>query len=102
MTNENSASDTDPLAIADLLTEVVRALVDVPENVSVDEKGEETTTSLLMISVHPDDVGKVLGRDGKTIKALREVFSKIARVEGRQCVIEIVDPRKSERKPKGK
>jgi predicted RNA-binding protein YlqC (UPF0109 family) len=101
MTSEiNEAMETDPLAIADLLTEVIRALVDRPEQASVEEKGEETSTSLLIITVHPEDVSKVLGRKGTTIKNLREIFMKIARVEGRQCVVEVNDPRKNERPTK--
>lgn len=100
MNDENS--DTDPLTLVDLLTEVVRALVDISKDVSVSEQGETTSTSLLLITVHPDDVGKVVGKDGTTIGILKNLFQKIARVEGRQCVIEIVDPRKSERIQKRK
>ncbi len=87
--------ETDPLEISVLLTEVIRALVDHPEAVRVNEQGSETSTSLLLVEVEPTDVGKVLGKDGRTVKALREIFTKIAAVEKRRAIIEVVDPRKT-------
>jgi predicted RNA-binding protein YlqC (UPF0109 family) len=92
-------NETDPLEIAILLTEVVRALVDHPERVKVSEQGTDTPTCLLLIEVEPSDVGKVLGKDGRTVKALREVFTKIAAVDKRRAVIEVVDPRKASTGP---
>lgn len=97
MTNEDTnvdGLDTDPLSPGELLTEVVRGLVDHPEAVAVEERGADTSTSFLIISTHPDDISKVLGRKGATIKLLRELFGKISRVDDRQCIIEIDDPRK--------
>lgn len=88
--------ETDPLEISVLLTEVIRALVDKPEVVKVTEQGSESSTSLLLIDVDPSDVGKVLGKDGRTVKALREIFTKIAAVDKRKAILEVVDPRKAQ------
>lgn len=70
------------------------ALVDNPDKVVINERVSDTGKSMVIISTDPTDVAKVLGRKGMTIKSLRDIFSKVARVEGRQCVIEINDPRK--------
>lgn len=96
MTNELTAaepSDSDPLIIEDLLQEVIRGLVDVPSAVLVEDKGKGTQTCILFISTDPSDIGKVLGKQGTTIAAIRELFTKIARVGGRKCILEINDPR---------
>ncbi len=94
------SAETDPLEISIILLEVVRALVDHPAQVAVSETGNNSTTSILTISVEPTDVGKVLGKSGSTIKAIRELFLKIAAVEGRKAIIEIDDPRKSDAPPR--
>jgi predicted RNA-binding protein YlqC (UPF0109 family) len=88
--------DTAPLEISDLLTEVIRALVDHPQHVKVAEHGEGTNSSLLLITTEPSDVGKVLGKKGSTMHTIRDLFTKIAAVEGRRAVIEIVDPLRGE------
>lgn len=88
--------ESDPLEISIILLEVVRALVDHPASVTINETGHSTNTSILTIHVEPTDVGKVLGKAGSTIKAIRDLFLKIAAVEGRKAIIEVDDPRKTD------
>jgi predicted RNA-binding protein YlqC (UPF0109 family) len=95
-----TTKDVEPLSLDELLNEVVLGLVDDPSSVVISEGGSDTPTSLLTIKVHPDDVSKVLGKQGSTIKNLRELFGKIAAAKGRRAIIEIIDPRKSRSEPK--
>jgi len=71
-----------------LLRYVAEHLVDHPEDVSVTPVEEERST-VLELRVHPDDLGKVIGRRGRTARALRTLVRAAA--EGDNVVVEIVD-----------
>lgn len=66
---------------------LVRGIVDNPEDVSVDMvTGRRGRT--LEVRVHPDDLGKVIGRSGRTAKALRTVTTALG---GRNVRVDVVD-----------
>ncbi|MDF2963193.1 MAG: hypothetical protein K0S39_4928 [Paenibacillus sp.] len=73
----------------DLITVIAKALVDHPEevNVKVDEDERDITYKL---SVHPDDVGKVIGKQGRIAKALRTVVTSAAVKQSKRVSVEIV------------
>jgi len=76
--------------VKDLLEFLARSLVDHPEQVRV----EETETSdgvLLRLSVAKEDVGKVIGKQGRIARALRTVVKASAVKDGKQATVEIVD-----------
>jgi len=78
----------DPMEDRDLLVEMVRALVDKPHEVRVDEqrRGED---SHMTVHVNPGDRGKVIGKRGTTIQSLRVLFGRIAAVEKRKIFIQV-------------
>jgi predicted RNA-binding protein YlqC (UPF0109 family) len=84
--------EVDPLEDGELLAEVVRALVDAPGQVKVEEF-RKPEASYLVIHVAPDDRGKVIGREGRTMNAIRVIFGRIAAVEGRKTYIQIASPK---------
>ena len=61
----------------DLITEIVKALVDQPEEVSVNEIGGDHTT-VLEVRVAKTDMGKVIGKQGRTAQAIRTIMSAAA------------------------
>lgn len=73
--------------LADALDHLVRGIVDHPDEVQVDmvtgRRGR-----ILEVRVHPDDLGKVIGRNGRTATALRNV---IGGVGGRGVRVDVVD-----------
>ncbi|MEW9697748.1 MULTISPECIES: KH domain-containing protein [Paenibacillus] len=73
----------------DLITVIAKALVDHPEEVrvTVQEKDDKIEYRL---SVHPDDVGKVIGKQGKIAKSLRTVVTSAAVKETKRVAVEIV------------
>jgi predicted RNA-binding protein YlqC (UPF0109 family) len=73
-----------------LLMTLVRALVEAPERVFVEEH-VEGTVSVLELEVAPDDRGRVIGRRGRTADALRTVLDAVGRRRGRRCELEIRD-----------
>jgi predicted RNA-binding protein YlqC (UPF0109 family) len=63
--------------LADALEHLVRGIVDNPDDVSVRDK-QLRRGRLLEVRVDPDDLGKVIGRGGRTATALRTVVSALA------------------------
>jgi uncharacterized protein len=69
------------------LEHLVKGIVDNPEDVMVDlVAGRRGRT--LEVRVHPDDLGKVIGRNGRTAKALRTVMTALG---GRGVRVDVVD-----------
>jgi uncharacterized protein len=75
----------------ELLTYLVRQLVDEPDEVQVEEIEEDDGTLVLELSVAEDDYGKVIGRGGRTANALRLVVKAAAVKENRRVLVDIVD-----------
>lgn len=73
-----------------LIETMSKALVDRPEEVSVNEiTGEKTTVYELKVA--PGDLGKVIGREGKTAQAMRTILSAAGTKLGKRCVLEILE-----------
>jgi len=73
--------------LADALEHLVRGVVDHPDDVTVRDK-QTRRGPLLEVRVHPDDLGKVIGRNGRTARALRTVVGAIG---GRGIRVDLVD-----------
>jgi uncharacterized protein len=76
--------------VAELLAYIARLLVDTPEAVHVEEEEREDGL-VLLLRVAPEDVGKVIGRQGRIVRALRTVIRAAAAHEGRRVLVEVVD-----------
>ena len=74
----------------DLLEYLARQLVDEPDAVRVEETEEEDAL-VLRLHVAQDDVGKVIGRQGRIARALRTVVRAAAAREDRRVLLEIVE-----------
>ena len=72
----------------ELLEYIARNLVDDPDGVSVTQ-AEADGRTILRLSVAGDDVGKVIGRGGRTVKAIRDVMRAAGTKDGRVTVVEI-------------
>jgi hypothetical protein len=74
----------------DLIIEIVKALVDQPEEISVNEIGSSHTT-VLEIRVAKTDIGKIIGKQGRTAQAIRTVLSAAAGKTRQRYIFEIVE-----------
>ena len=74
----------------DLITAIVKALVDQPEQVSVNELGGSHTT-VLEVRVAKTDMGKVIGKQGRTAQAIRTIMSAAAGKARKRYILEIVE-----------
>ncbi len=74
----------------DLIEQIAKALVDKPEEVSVAEvEGERTTVYELRVA--QSDLGKVIGKQGKTARSIRTLLSAAGTKIGKRCVLEILE-----------
>ena len=71
---------------------VVKGLVHHPEDVTITPVEREGTT-VYELRMHPDDVGKVIGRQGMTINAIRSLLLAGSAKKGLRCTLEIVEDR---------
>lgn len=74
----------------DLIEQIAKSLVDKPEEVSVSEiDGEKTTVYELRVA--PSDLGKVIGKQGKTARSIRTILTAAGTKIGKRCVLEILE-----------
>ena len=75
----------------DLLEYLARALVDKPDEVRVEGFDEDDGTVVLELHVADDEAGKVIGRGGRTVAALRTVVKAAAARDGQRVLVDVVD-----------
>ena len=73
----------------ELLEILARSLVDSPDKVTVNEKTLEQSI-ILELKVAPEDMGKVIGKQGRIAKAIRIVVKAAAIKENKRVVVEII------------
>jgi ribosomal protein S16 len=74
----------------DLLEYLARALVDNPDDVQVEViEGERSV--ILQLKVNPEDIGKVIGKQGRIAQALRTLVKAAATKQGKNAIVEILD-----------
>lgn len=74
--------------LAAALEHLVKGIVDHPDEVQVSSKSSPRG-DVLEVRVHPEDLGRVIGRAGRTAKALRTLVSALA--DGRKVRVDVVD-----------
>lgn len=73
-----------------LIESIAKALVDKPEEVEVTEVDGEQTT-VVELKVAKEDLGKVIGKEGRTAKALRTILGAVSTKLRRRSVLEIIE-----------
>jgi len=74
----------------DLVEAIAKALVDHPDNVQVKSVDGEQVT-VLELRVHPDDLGKVIGRQGRTAKSMRTILGAAGMKLHKRLTLEILE-----------
>jgi len=75
----------------DLIDYIAKALADNPSQVHVSEIEGESSL-ILELRVAPDDMGRIIGRDGRTANAMRTLVRVLAAKQGKRVTLEIVSP----------
>jgi predicted RNA-binding protein YlqC (UPF0109 family) len=78
------------VAVAELVAWIARRLVDAPDEVRV-ETVERDDATVIRLHVAPDDVGKVIGRQGRIVRALRTVVRAGSAHADRRLMLEIAE-----------
>jgi uncharacterized protein len=78
------------LDMKELVESIVKAIVDHPDDVKVNEVSGEMTT-IIELRVAPTDMGKVIGRQGRTAKAIRTILNAAGMRAARRMEFEIVN-----------
>lgn len=69
---------------------IARHLVDQPDMVVIEQK-EKENRAMFTLRVAAEDVGKIIGRKGRTAQALRTLLAAVAAKEGKRAILEIAD-----------
>ena len=77
------------ISLKEILTDLAKAIVDNPDQVSVTEEQDADGNVLLTLTVSPDDMGMVIGRHGKIAKAIRTVMKAAANTLKTKVTVEI-------------
>jgi uncharacterized protein len=76
--------------VKELVEAIAKALVDKPEDVHVNTvEGEQVT--VLELKVHPTDLGKVIGRQGRTAKSIRTILGAAGMKLKKRLTLEIIE-----------
>ena len=80
----------DMLAVDDLVREIARALVDEPDAVEVEIVSREENT-VLRLKVAPQDVGKVIGKQGRTARSVRTILGAVSMKVHHRYTLDILE-----------
>lgn len=79
---------------------VVKELVDFPEQVEIREVDGDRAL-VFEVRLNPSDIGKVIGKSGRTISAIRTLLISTAAKNGKRAMLEIIEPEGRQRPPVG-
>jgi len=80
----------DMLAVDDLVREIARALVDEPDAVAVETVSRDENT-VLRLKVVPQDVGKVIGKQGRTARSVRTILGAVSMKVHHRYTLDILE-----------
>jgi predicted RNA-binding protein YlqC (UPF0109 family) len=73
---------------------VVKSVVDHPDDVKI-EQAERGGATVYRLKLHPDDVGKIIGKDGVMINAMRSLVQAASAKKGQRALIEVLNDQPS-------
>ncbi|MEE8324581.1 MAG: KH domain-containing protein [Candidatus Humimicrobiaceae bacterium] len=79
------------MEVKELLEYMVKELVDSPDDVDIEEEEEDEKTIIFKLKVAEDDLGKVIGKKGRTANALRVVMRAASAKRGKSSIVKILD-----------
>jgi len=77
-------------AMEELIRKITQALVDRPEKVSIENiEGERTT--ILELRVAKEDLGKVIGKEGRTVQSLRTILKAVSGKHDKRTILQVIE-----------
>ena len=90
MSVATSTRPTSDQRMQELITEIARVLVDAPQDVAVEAVAVADSTSL-RLRVAPGDVGKVIGKQGRTVRSLRTILGAVSMKSHHRYTLDILE-----------
>jgi hypothetical protein len=90
MVRGKSMMQLEMVAVDDLVREIARALVDDPDAVEVESVGRDENT-ILKLRVAPQDVGKVIGKQGRTARSVRTILGAVSMKVHHRYTLDILE-----------
>ncbi|MCX8103771.1 MAG: KH domain-containing protein [Candidatus Bipolaricaulota bacterium] len=84
--------------IFEALNYIIQALVEVPQKISV-ERIETPKTDIFTISVAPEEMGRLVGRNGRTAESIRDVLGAIGAPMGKEVILDVIEARAAPPRP---
>lgn len=78
--------------LGELAAFLSRSIVSNPDGVSVEEQADGGNAVVVKVRVSAPDVGRLIGRKGRTIDAIRTIIDAAASADGRQATVDVVEP----------
>jgi uncharacterized protein len=78
------------MAMSEFVEYIAKRLVDHPEQVSLEQEEKENSI-VVRLKVDQQDIGKVIGRKGRTAQSLRTLLAAVAAKDGKRAILEIAD-----------
>ncbi len=78
--------------IFEALHYLIRALVDAPQKITL-ERIETPKADIFTISVAPEEMGRLVGRNGRTAEAIRDVLGAIGATLGKEVILDVIEAR---------
>ena len=98
VSSSETTPDSLPERMSELLIAMVEKLVDDPESLHVEtDSGDNTTTFRLYVA--PDDLGKVIGKQGRTARSLRTILSAIGSKANHRMQLDVLEDEDFEDEP---
>jgi hypothetical protein len=76
--------------LKELIELIIKGIVDNPDKIEINQVVGEKTL-IFEVKVDPDDIGKVIGRQGRNIKSIRTIINAAAQKDNKRVIIEIVN-----------
>lgn len=80
---------------------LIRTLVDAPQKITV-ERIETPKVDIFTINAPPDEMGRLVGRKGRTAEAIREVLGAIGATAGKEVILDVIEARPAPRPKRGR
>ena len=90
MTDQDATPRSSDRQMQELITEIARVLVDAPDEVAVEAVPAGDSTSL-RLRVAPADVGKVIGKQGRTVRSLRTILGAVSMKSQHRYTLDILE-----------
>lgn len=86
----------------DFVEYLIKKLVDKPDSIQLAQEEKENNKVVFQLRVAQEDIGKVIGKKGRTANAIRTLLSAVAAREGKRAILEIIDQERDKAKEQEK